>query len=180
MAKHTKRSAAIKGSSPSEDLFAKPRSGHCRNGFVRDPDHQLQTAVWLSHRAASSQRPRIGQVAANPTAEWVARHVTEAFPRDGLPLYDPGPRSDPWRHRHTQIASPGHCTGLALAERIGSIRRECVDHIIVLGEVHLRRVLKSYASVVDKDAPIFRSIQQIGIIRSRPIPGGLHDHYVRV
>jgi hypothetical protein len=72
------------------------------------------------------------------------------------------------------------------AERlIGSIRRECVDHIIVLGEAHLRRILISYAVYYNsvkthrslhKDAPIVRPIRQIGIVRSHPILGGLHHH----
>ncbi len=76
------------------------------------------------------------------------------------------------------------------AERlIGSIRRECVDHIVVLGEVHLRRILESYARYyndirthrsLDKDAPAFRPIQRIGNIASHAILGGLHHHYVRV
>ena len=76
------------------------------------------------------------------------------------------------------------------AERlIGSIRRECLDHIIVSGEAHLRRDLVSYSAYynsvrthrsLDKDASSFRPIQQIGIIRSHPILGGLHHHYVRV
>ena len=75
------------------------------------------------------------------------------------------------------------------AERlIGSIRRECLDHIIVLGEVHLRWVLKSYADhynstrmhrSLNKDAPLTRQIQQIGSIKSHAILGGLHHHYVR-
>ena len=76
------------------------------------------------------------------------------------------------------------------AERlIGSIRRECVDHMIVLGEVHLRRILKSYAHYYNsirthrslhKDAPISRPTHQAGMIRSHPVLGGLHHHYVRV
>jgi transposase InsO family protein len=76
------------------------------------------------------------------------------------------------------------------AERIiGSIRRECLDHVIVSGEANLRRILKSHADYYNsvrthrslhKDAPIFRSIQQIGIIRSHPTLGGLHHHYVRI
>ena len=76
------------------------------------------------------------------------------------------------------------------AERlIGSIRRECVDHIIVLGEVHLRRILKSYASYdneirthrsLDKDAPAVRPVQRAGSIKTCPILGGLHHHYLRV
>ena len=73
------------------------------------------------------------------------------------------------------------------AERlIGSIRRECLDHVVVLGEAHLRRILKSYAHYyngvrthrsLNKDAPISRPIHQTGIIRSHPILGGLHHNY---
>ena len=71
---------------------------------------------------------------------------------------------------------------------IGSIRRECVDHIIVLGEVHLRQILKSYARYyndirthrsLNKDAPVTRQIQRIGSIKSHAILGGLHHHYAR-
>ena len=78
----------------------------------------------------------------------------------------------------------------SFAERlIGSIRRECVDHFIVLGEAHLRRILRSYARYynnirthrsLDKDAPVSRSVQRIGSIKSHPILGGLHHHYVQV
>jgi transposase InsO family protein len=76
------------------------------------------------------------------------------------------------------------------AERlIGSIRRECLDHIIVLGEVHLRRILKSYARyynetrthlALDKDAPLSRTVKRAGRILFRPILGGLHHEYVRI
>ena len=76
------------------------------------------------------------------------------------------------------------------AERlIGSIRRECLDHIIVLGEVHLRRILKSYARYYDgvrthrslnEDAPVSRPVQRSGFISSHAILGGLHHHYARV
>ena len=76
------------------------------------------------------------------------------------------------------------------AERLfGSIRRECVDHCVVLGEAHLRRILQTYARYynnirthrsLDKDAPLSRPVQRIGSINSHPILGGLHHHYVRV
>ena len=76
------------------------------------------------------------------------------------------------------------------AERlIGSIRRECVDHFIVLGEEHLRRILRAYAGyyneirthrALEKDAPVSRPVQRAGIISSYPILGGLHHQYVRV
>ena len=72
---------------------------------------------------------------------------------------------------------------------IGSIRRECVDHIIVLDEMHLRRVLNSYADYyncvrtnrsLNKDAPVSRPVQRTGVISSRAILGGLHHRYTRV
>ena len=78
----------------------------------------------------------------------------------------------------------------AFAERlIGSIRRECVDHIIVLGEAHLRRILRCYAHyyneirthrALNKDAPRSRAFQQVGIIKSQAILGGFHHQYVRI
>ena len=81
-------------------------------------------------------------------------------------------------------------TGHGFAERlIGSIRRECVDHFIILGEAHLRQILRAYAHYyndirthwsLDKDAPVSRPVQQAGNIKSRPILGGLHRLYVRV
>jgi transposase InsO family protein len=76
------------------------------------------------------------------------------------------------------------------AERlIGSIRRECVDHIIVLGEVHLRQILKNYAAYyngvrthrsLNKDASISRPVQRSGVISSHAVLAGLHHHYVRI
>jgi transposase InsO family protein len=91
------------------------------------------------------------------------------------------------RDRPTAPASPWQN---GVAERlIESIRRECVDHIIVLGEVHLRRILRSYAHYYNdirthrslgKDAPAVRPVQRAGIISSHAILGGLHHHYIRV
>jgi hypothetical protein len=72
---------------------------------------------------------------------------------------------------------------------IGSIRRECVDHIIVLGQAHLRRFLKSYARcynetrthlALDKDAPVSRPVERTGVVRSLATPGGLHHHVLRI
>jgi transposase InsO family protein len=139
-------------------------------------------------------------VTTKPTAEWIARQLTEAFPWSTAPRYLVRDRDRiygsivPRRLRAMGIrdkpiapASPWHN---GFAERlIGSIRRECVDHIVVLGEAHLRRILESYACYyndirthrsLDKDAPAFRPIQRIGNIASHAILGGLHHHYVRV
>jgi hypothetical protein len=94
-------------------------------------------------------------VTTNPTAEWIVRQITEAFPWDGAPRYMIRDRDRIYgavvtrrlramgsRDKPIAPASPWQN---GCAERlIGSIRRECVGHI-VLGEVHLRRILKSYA-----------------------------------
>ena len=64
---------------------------------------------------------------------------------------------------------------------IGSIRRECLDHIIVLDEEHLRRILKSRTHLsLEKDAPVSRAVDRAGHILCRPILGGLHHRYARI
>jgi hypothetical protein len=75
------------------------------------------------------------------------------------------------------------------AERlIGSIRRDCLDHVIVFGERHLRHLLKSYQKYynearthlsLQKDAPIPRAVQTVGQTLAVPILGGLHHQYIR-
>jgi hypothetical protein len=95
---------------------------------------------------------------ANPTAEWVARQITESSPwneaprfliRDQDRIYSSVVtrrlRSMGIRDRRAAHASPRQ-NGVVGERLIGSIQRECVDYIVVLGEVHLRRILKSYAS----------------------------------
>ena len=139
-------------------------------------------------------------ITTNPTAEWVARQITEAFPWDMAPGYMIRDRDRVYgtvvtrrlramgiRDKPIAPASPWQN---GFAERlIGSIRRECLDHIIVLGEVHLRRILKSYARyynetrthlALDKDAPLSRTVKRAGRILCRPILGGLHHEYVRI
>jgi hypothetical protein len=138
-------------------------------------------------------------VTANPTAEWVARQITEVFPWDEAPHYLIRDRDRIYgrfvsrrlramgiRDKPTAPASPWQN---GFAERlIGSIRRKCVDHIIVLGEAHLRRILKSYAACYNcvrtrrslhKDAPAFRPVQRSGIITSNALLGGLRHYYAR-
>ena len=72
---------------------------------------------------------------------------------------------------------------------IGTIRRECLDHMIVFGEAHLRRILGKYAVYynksrihlsLEKDAPFHRVIERVGAIKSQPIQGGLHHQYCRI
>jgi transposase InsO family protein len=147
-------------------------------------------------------RRRLARVAvtSNPTAEWIAGQVTEAFPwneaprhlirdRDGAfgPAYTRRIRAMGIRDHPIAARSPwqnGHVERL-----IGSTRRECVDHLIVLGEAHLRRSLKAYAAYynevrthlsLSKDAPKFRRVQSLGSVAALPLLGGLHHQYVRI
>jgi len=125
-------------------------------------------------------------VTASPTAEWIARQITEAFPWDSAPHFLVRDRDRVFgsavRHRLRTMGirdkpiAPRSPWQNGFAERlIGSIRRECLDHTIVLGEAHLRRLLTSYASyynrirthrALQKDAPISRAIARIGILKS--------------
>jgi len=93
----------------------------------------------------------------------------------GIRDHPTAPRS-PWQNGHVE-------------RLIGSIRRECLNHIVVMGEANLRRTLKAYARYynevrthrsLDKDTPKARSIQFVGTVRARPLLGGLHHHYVRI
>jgi transposase InsO family protein len=139
-------------------------------------------------------------VTTNPSADWIARQITEAFPWNEAPRYLIRDRDQVYgvavRHRLRAMGirdkpiARGSPWQNSIAERlIGSIRRECVDHVIVLGEAHLRRILQAYARYyndlrthrsLDKDAPFSRPVQQIGRITSRALLGGLHHHYMRV
>ncbi len=85
------------------------------------------------------------------------------------------PRS-PWQKGHVE-------------RLIGSVRRECLDHLVVSGEAHLRRTLKTYAAyyneirthlALDKDAPNCLRSQTVGAIVAIPVLGGLHHQYVRI
>ncbi|MSO94085.1 MAG: transposase [Rhodospirillales bacterium] len=139
-------------------------------------------------------------VTAHPTAEWIARQITEACgwerspchiirDRDGVygQVFTRRLRAMGIRDRPTSPRSPWQN---AYAERlIGSIRRECLDHIVVFGERHLRRILESYTAYynnlrthlsLNKDTPVSRPIHAVGRIVSQPILAGLHHHYVRV
>src|SRR6516225_4952530 len=138
-------------------------------------------------------------VTPHPTAEWIACQITEAFPWKEAPRYLIRDRDCVYgaavTHRlgamgiRDRPIAPGSPWQNGFAERlIGSIRRECVDHMVVLGEAHLRRILTKYAAYYNelrthrslgKDAPIHRAIQHVGRIASVPVLGGPHHHYCR-
>ena len=131
---------------------------------------------------------------------WIARQITEAFPWDSAPRYlirdRDGAYGDVVRRRlramgiRDRPVAPSSPWQNGYAERlIGSIRRECLDHVIVFSESHLRRILRSYAAYynelrthlsLNKDSPAGRPIQRFGEVTAIPILGGLHHHYVRI
>ena len=139
-------------------------------------------------------------VTAHPTAEWIAQQLVEAFPWDQAPEYLVRDRDVAYgevvkrrlrglgiRDRPTAPRSPKQN---AHVERlIGTIRRECSDHVMVLGETHLHRIMCSYADYYNqarthlalrKDAPVSRSIERLGRIIAEPVVGGLHHLYGRI
>jgi hypothetical protein len=142
------------------DLFVVPTIGF---DPVRCSNDRFRPALCFRHRPPRPQGPRLDQ-----------RH---SKPDGGMGCSsNNGGMASPWQN--------------GFAERlIGSIRRECLDHIVVFGEAHLRRILRSYAHYcndirthrsLDKDAPASRPVQRTGSISSHAILGGLHHHYVRV
>jgi transposase InsO family protein len=139
-------------------------------------------------------------VTTNPTAEWIARQITEAFPWDCTPRYLIRDRDSSYgaavtrrlrtmgiRDRPIAPRSPwqnGHVERL-----IGSIQRECLDHVVVFGPARLRRVLRADAAyyngvrthlALGKDTPFGRPVQTLGRIVPLPVLGGLHHQYLRM
>jgi transposase InsO family protein len=157
---------------------------------------QLFAFLVLGHRR---RRLLWTAVTRNPTAEWLARQITEAFPWDSAPEYlirdndrafggvfKARVRAMGIRDRPTSFRAPwqnGYVERL-----IGSIRRECTDHLIVVNAEHLQRILAKYATYYNevrthvslgKDAPDTRPIERFGDIGAHPILGGLHHRYAR-
>lgn len=153
--------------------------------------------------ALSLDRRRIVHmnVTAHPSAEWTAMQLTQAFPFDTAPRFIIRDRDriygeavqkaihsigseeivisaqSPWQN--------GYCERV-----VGTLRRECLDHVIVLNEPHARRILRKYLEYyhgsrthlgLDKDTPDGRCIEppELGPVRRRPMVGGLHSRYYR-
>jgi integrase-like protein len=135
-----------------------------------------------------------------PAAHWIARQLTEAYGWQQAPRYIVRDRDCVYgdvviqRLRAMGIRdrpiSPRSPWQNGYSERlIGSIRRDCLDHVVVFGERHLRHLLKSYQTYYNetrthlslhKDAPIPRAVQTVGRTLVVPVLGGLHHQYFRV
>jgi len=141
-------------------------------------------------------------VTEHPTAAWLSPQVTEAFPWDSAPRYllrDRDSSYGPHFRRRVDamgikevVTAPRSPWQNAYVERvIGSIRRECLDHIVIFNERHLRRVLSSYVDYyhrtrthlsLDKDCPDPRPLMppRIGGVVAIPQVSGLHHRYERL
>jgi len=138
-------------------------------------------------------------VTANPTAAWVWRQLIEATPwgqkprhllRDRDAVYGREFRKHARRIGIDAVSTPIHAPRAnAIAERvIGTLRRECLDHVIVLDEQHLRSVLAEFVRYYNQERP-HRTLRlqtpqlkvrpTTGIVRSRPVLNGLHHVYER-
>jgi len=139
-------------------------------------------------------------VTRHPTAEWLAQQIVEAFPWDTAPTYWCATMMAPMGPAFTRRVramgirdrpiSPRSPWQNAYVERlIGTLRRDCLDHVLIFHERHLRRVLTLYSLyynetrthlALGKDAPLGRSAQRSGTIVATPILSGLHHRYGRI
>ncbi len=133
-------------------------------------------------------------VTRHPAAEWLAQQIIEAFPWDTAPAYlvrdNDGAYGQAFRRRVRAMGirdrpiSPRSPWQNPYAERlIGTLRRDCLDHVLIFGARHLRRIQTSYSCYynetrthlsLDKDAPLGRAVQRDGTIVATPILSGLH------
>ena len=172
----------------------------CVDGLIVVPTISFQLLYGLLILKHGRRKILYLSATAHPSAEWICRQLTEAYGWDEGPCYLVRDRDSIYgevfirrlramgiRDRPTAPRSPwqnGYCERL-----IGSIRRECLDHIVVFGERHLWRLLRAYTDYynrtrtrlsLNKDSPASRAIEPFGRIRAVPILGGLHHQYVRI
>jgi len=139
-------------------------------------------------------------VTRHPTAEWLAQQIVQAFPWDTAPAYLVRDNDQAYgqvftrriramgiRDRPTAPRSPWQ--NPYVERLIGTLRRDCLDHVVVFGEEHLRRTLDLYSRYYNetrthlglaKDAPLGRAVQRSGAIVPIPILSGLHHRYARI
>jgi len=169
--------------------------------FFTVPTARLRVLFVFVVLAHDRRRVLHFNVTEHPTAAWTAQQIVDAFPDDSAPSYLLHDRDSVYGRVFRQrvkgmgvgevLTAPHSPWQNPFAERlIGSIRRECLNHVLVLGERHLRRTLARYFAYyhrarthlsLDKDAPHGRPIERPELGRVIPIRevGGLHHRYVR-
>jgi len=169
--------------------------------FFTVPTARLRVLFVLVVLAHHRRRVLHFNVTEHPTSAWTTQQLVDAFPEDCAPPYLLRDRDSVYGHAfqhrvkgmgiHEVLTAPHSPWQNPFAERlIGSIRRECLDHVLVLSERHLRRILTHYFAYyhrarthlsLDKDTPDGRPAEppRVGTIIPIPEVGGLHHRYVR-
>jgi len=191
--------------SPPSQTWRTFLTNHVRNlvsvDFFTVPTARLRVLFVFVVLAHDRRRVLHFNVTEHPTAAWTAQQIVDAFPDDSAPSYLLRDRDSVYGHVFRQrvkrlgvgevLTAPQSPWQNPFAERlIGSIRRECLNHVLILGERHLRRTLARYFAYyhrarthlsLAKDAPHGRPIERPELGRVIPIRevGGLHHRYVR-
>ena len=173
--------------------------------FLPVPDLLFRPLYAFVVIALGSRRVVHVGVSRQPTDAWVAQQLREATPFDRRPRYLIYDRDSKYGQASTGVAEASDIEVLrtayrapkenAICERfLGSVRRECLDHVLILGEVHLRRVLPEYVAYFNRARPHQGLQQRIpdgqevrllppearGRVRAVPVLAGLHHTYRRV
>ena len=169
--------------------------------FFTVPTVRLRILFILVVLAHHRRRVLHFNVTEHPTAAWTAQQIVHTFPDDSAPSYLLRDRDSVYGHLFRQrmkgmgidevLTAPHSPWQNPFAERlIGSIRRECLNHVLVLGERHLRRILTRYFAYyhearthlsINKDAPLGRLVEppECGRVIAIREVGGLHHRYLR-
>jgi putative transposase len=169
--------------------------------FFTVPSARLRVLFVFVVLADDRRRVLHFNVTEHPTAAWTAQQIVDAFPDDSAPSYLLRDRDSVYGHVFQRrvngmgvaevLTTPQSPWQNPFAERlIGSIRRECLNHVLVLGERHLRRTLARYFAYyhrarthlsLEKDAPHGRAIErpELGKVISIREVGGRTNRYVR-
>ncbi len=194
-------------------LRRKPPS-HSRRAFLRNHTQDLVSIdlfvvptatfrVLYVFLVLEHERRRVVHfnVTDGPSAQWTGQQLVNAFPYDSAPKYLIRDRDKIYGAAFVRrvraigieqvLTAPRSPWQNSYCERvIGTLRRECLDHVIVLGEQHLRRILRQYLEyyhgsrthlALDKDAPEPRERESVdgGKVVALPMVGGLHHRYTR-
>ena len=199
------------------DAYPRPRAGQTWATFLRNHAGEIWACDFLPVTdllfrpvfaffviALGSRRVVHVGVTRHPTDAWIAQQLREATPCEQRPRYLLRDNDRKYGQALTRVAAATGITELRTAYRaprqnatcercLGSVRRECLDHLLVLGETQLRRVLREYVRYFNDDRPHQGIAQQIpagsregptpvatgGNVQAIPILGGLHHTYAR-
>jgi putative transposase len=183
------------------DILAKSCRADRGGRFLRRPDRDDRLLFVLVLLAHDRRRIRHVAVTAHPTAAWTAQQLREAFPWNEAPRYLLHDRDHAFEHMEATAKAMGIEEVVTAAQSpwqnafverfIGSVRRDCLDHVIVFNEAGLLRLMTLYRAYyersrthlsLDKDAPISRPVATAGdgaAVVAIPEVGGLHHRYER-